>query len=367
MPVLLDSTSKGQYLVGSGTTSGEIEGEHNVSSQARDRVLAATWMLWTGEADTTGATFSSVFGGQAQTEHAAVRFDSDKAYFGVHVLEDAPRGAQDWVASFASMPTEFLTTRNFMAITETYSGYEELEDAITAVGASTVNNTVTVPSVRPAHRVLSGHAVGKLRGFTSSGYTLTKRQSVTMLGGGALLTGDAPGDDSVVATATHNAESANWGAIGFALTPSPVEIGVTLRIPISLRASITAYREFVQPHPDREYIVPPVGSADPRELAGNFRVSNDGVAMPQWTKDLDDTLEYTLHWQNHLADDDEIVHVEHTTEGSLRARFEAHRPNATQVWLSGGSITRNHPVRVRFTTRLGRRHDRTFWIAGVSN
>ncbi|KWX67076.1 hypothetical protein [Mycobacterium sp. NAZ190054] len=367
MPVQFDSTSSGHLLVGSGTTSGDIEREHNVSTQARDRVLAAMWMLWTGEADTTGATFAGEFGGQPMVEHEAVRFDSDKCYFGVHVLEDAPRGSQGWVASFSSMPTEFLSTRNFMAITETYSGYEELAAAISAVGGSTLNNTVTVPSVRPAHRVLSGHAVGKLRGFTKDGYTLTKRKSETMLGGGALLVGDAPGDESVVATAVHNAASANWGAIGFALTPSIVEIGVTLKIPVRLRASIMAHREFIEPHPDREYIVPPVGSADPRMLAGNFRVSNDGVAMPQWNKDLDDTLEYTLHWQNHLADDDEIVHVEHTTEGSLRVRFEAFRPNATQVWLSGGSITRNHPVRVRLTTKLGRRHDRTFWIAGVSN
>ncbi len=366
MPVQFDSTSSGHLLVGGATTSGDITRDHNVSTQARDRVLAATWMLWTGEADTTGATFAATFGGEAMVEHDAVRFDTDKCYFGVHVLEDAPRGAQSSVASFSSMPTE-LITRNFMAITETYSGYEELAAAISAVGASTLENTVTVPSVRPAHRVLSGHAVGKLRGFTKDGYTLTKRKVETMLGGGALLVGDAPGDASVVATATHNSASANWGAIGFALTPSIVEIGVKLRIPISLRASIIAHRDFVEPHGDREYIVPKVGSADPRMLAGNFRVSNDGVAMPQWNKDLDDTLEYTLHWQNHLADDDEIVHVEHTTEGSLRARFEAFRPNATQVWLSGGSITRNHPVRVRFTTRLGRRHDRTFWIAGVSN
>lgn len=367
MPVVFDSTSSGHLLVASGTTSGDVTREHNVSTQARDRVLAAMWMLWTGEADTTGATFAGTFGGEAMTEHGAVRFDSDKCYLGVHVLEDAPRGSQSAVASFSSMPTELLVPRNFMVATETYSGYEELAEAITAVGADTVSNTVSVPSVRPAHRVASGHGVGKLRGFTKDGYSLTKRKSETMLGGGALLVGDAPGDESVVATATHNASTDNWGAIGFSMTPSVVEIGALLRIPISLRGSIIAHRDFIEPHPDREYIVPPVGSANPRELAGNFRVSNDGVAMPQWTKDLDDTLEYTLHWQNHLADDDEIVHVEHTTEGSLRVRFEAFRGNSTQVWLSGASIARNHPVRVRFTTRLGRRHDRTFWIAGVSN
>ncbi|MBK8772573.1 MAG: hypothetical protein IPM06_19410 [Rhizobiales bacterium] len=96
-------------------------------------------------------------------------------------------------------------------------------------------------------------------------------------------------------------------------------------------------------------------------------MSADGVAMPVWEKDIDDTLEYTLYWPNHIVDDDEIVAVEYTSSGSLRVVAQAFEGVMTQVWLSNAAAHVQHLVRVRISTRHGRRHDRTFYITGVNN
>ena len=77
------------------------------------------------------------------------------------------------------------------------------------------------------------------------------------------------------------------------------------------------------------------------------------------------TFSNTIHWDALLADDDWITTTEHTASGSLRVFSEypaakaarSRRGSMTQVWLSGSTNTVTHPVRVRFTTHRGRRHD----------
>ena len=362
MPVLFDSSAKGSLLVGGATATNDVTFNHNVSTLAKDMVVAFVAVLWTGEADTTGATFAVTFGGETMTEIGDETWDSDKATLRLFSLEDAPRGSQEVVATFATMPTE-LITRNFMVESVTYSGVDTIGTAVSDGADAGTANTVEVTSVLPAHRVLAAHGVGKLRGFTSSGYNQTKRNSVTMFGGGALLVGDAPGADTVTSTATHNASTDEWGAIGVTMTPAIVELTASMTVHLSTRAALGVYRTS-SAHPDRTYTIPAVGSADPNLLAGNFIVSSDGVAMPVFVKDTDDTLEYTLHWINHLVDDDEIVFVEHLPSGTLTVFSESFDGDTTQVWLSGGTATVTHPVRIRAVTKKGRQHDRTFYIAG---
>jgi len=92
--------------------------------------------------------------------------------------------------------------------------------------------------------------------------------------------------------------------------------------------------------------------------------------MPVWVKDPDDTLDYTLRWNNHLAPDDEIVNVEHTPSGSVRIISEAINPDdtaMTQFWTRGATRGVTHPVRIRFWTKRGRQHDFTVFIAGENN
>jgi len=185
-----------------------------------------------------------------------------------------------------------------------------------------------------------------------------------MLGGGGLLSGDAEGAATVTCTATQGSTD-EWAAIGVAMTPSVVEIAASLNMNLTMRASAVTFR-IATPHPDREYTVPPPDS-DSNLIAGNFVRNPSGVLMPVWLKDTNDTLDYTLHWDHYLADDDAIASVQHYTSGSLRAFSESFEGAMTQVWLNGGTANITHPVRVRLTTEKGRQHDFTFYIAGVEN
>lgn len=364
MPVLFDSSVQGTALIAGGAATGSKTLTHNVSTLARDKVVALVGVFVTSAGvNTTSATFTATFGGQAMTEVGSGQtWDTYKGCLHVFKLEDAPRGSQTVVAGFTGMPTE-LPARNFMMVSLTYSGVDEVTGLVDEGASSTTSNTVAVASVKPAHRVVSFHGVGRTKKFT--GYNQTKRHQVEMLGAGSLLAGDAPGAATVTCTATQPSTS-EWGAIGVALTPSVVEIVAALRIPHLMTAGVRTFRE-ATPHPDREWVVPPPGSVSPNLVAGNFARTPAGVLMPIWVKDTNDILEYTLHWDHYLADDDEIISVQHLTSGSLRVFSETCSGSTTQVWLSGATANITHPVRVRFSTRRGRQHDFTFYIAGVEN
>ena len=362
MPVLFDSSVQGTALIGGGSATGSKTLTHNVSHLSRDTVVAFVGVFFTSAGvNTTFATFAATFGGQAMTLVDSLTWDTYKGCMHVFKLEDAPRGEQDVVASFTGMPTE-VPSRNFMVVSLTYSGVDEVTNLVDDGASSATANAVTVSSVKPAHRVVSFHGVGRTKKFT--GYNQTRRHQVEMLGAGSLLVGDAPGDETVTCTATQPSTN-QWGAIGVALTPSVVEITAALRIPHVMAASVRTFREST-PHPDREYTVPAPDS-DSNLIAGNFIRNPSGVLMPVWLKDTNDTLEYTLHWDHYIADDDEIISVQHITSGSLRAFSESFDGAMTQVWLNGATANITHPVRVRFTTLKGRQHDFTFYIAGVEN
>lgn len=363
MPVLFDSSVQGTTLIGGGSATGSKTLTHNVSELSRDTVVALVGVFFTSAGvNSTFATFAATFGGQSMTLVDSFTWDTYKGCLHVFKLEDAPRGEQSVVASFTGMPTE-VPARNFMVVSLTYSGVDEVTNLVDEGATSATANTVAVSSVKPAHRVVSFHGVGRTKKFT--GYNQTKRHQVEMLGAGSLLVGDAPGDETVTCTATQPSTN-HWGAIGVALTPSVVEIAAALRIPHVMAASVRTFRE-AAPHPDREWTVQPPGSAPPNLVAGNFTRTPSGVLMPIWVKDTNDILEYTLHWDHYLADDDEILSVQHITSGSLRVFSETASGSTTQVWLSGATANITHPVRVRFTTLKGRQHDFTFYIAGVEN
>lgn len=363
MPVLFDSSAQGAALIAGGAATGSKTLTHNVSPAGRDTVVALVAVIFTSTINTTFATFSATFGGQAMTEVGSGKtWDTLAGCLHLFKLEDAPRGSQSVVASFIGAPTE-LATRNFMVVSLTYSGVDAVTALTDAGSSSTTSNTVSVASVRPAHRVASFHGVGKSKKF--SGYNQTKRNEVQMLGGGSLLAGDAPGDATVTCTATQPSTN-EWGAIGVALTPSVVEIAAALRIPHTVTAAMRTFREAI-PHPDREWTVPPPEQGPVTMIAGNFARTPAGVLMPIWVKDTNDILEYTLHWDHYLADDDEITSVRHITSGSLRVFSETGSGSTTQVWLNGGTANITHPVVVRFGTKKGRQHDFTFYVAGIEN
>lgn len=371
MPALFDSSSSATQLIAGGAASGSKSLTHNGSTLARDRFIAYVGVFFTGEVNTTFATFTATFGGTAMTQiGTGVTWDTYKGCLHVFKLEDAPRGSQTVVAGFTGMPTE-LVSRNFEIVVLTYSGVDTVSDPVTAGSTTATANTADVTSVKPAHRVLSFHGVGK--GKTFSAYNQTKRQQIAMVGGGSLLAGDAPGAATVTCTATQ-ASTNQWGVIAVAMTPSVVEIEANLSVQHLMTASMATFR-VATPHPDREYTVPPTSRLRPRaaptaaaimRAAGGRILTATGVLMPVFVKDVDDTLDYTFHWAAHLADDDEIISVQHTVPSPLRVFSEIADGEMTQVWVDGGATT-VHPLRIRFGTRRGRRHDFIAYILGVDN
>lgn len=364
MPVRFDSSAKApKQLVGSGTTSDDVTFTHNVSPIARDRVFAYVAMVWTGNADTSAATFAATFGGQVMTEVGAVTWDSNKGCVRLFELEDAPRGAQPVVASFTGMPTEFLTARHFMVVSLTYSGVEESGPPVDEGGVGSAESTVAVDSVRPAHRVLSVHGVGNPWVFSAyTPYNHAIRQRLTMFNGGALLVGDAPGDELVTLTATHTASTPLWGAIGVALTPSVVEISASrLAAAAAMRCAVAIFR-VVEPHPERLWVIPTVDEVD-ATVIGRFQYGADGVQMPIWPKDPQSKLDYTLDWSKHLADDDKVIDARFAAGGALQMFSPTFNDHQAQCWLAGGVTGVSYPVTCSVTTARGRQHDRTFRIA----
>jgi hypothetical protein len=260
MPVVFDSSVANGALIGGATTSGNVAGTHNVSTIAREDMVALAGVLWTGGVNVSASTFTVSFGGTAMTQISTQLADTNQMRMLWFYLADPPTGTRTVTASFSGVGTE-VTTRQIFLVSATYSGVDitSAPSVTQNSGASTTSNTVSVTSVLPAHRVVSLHGVGKLRAFTTSGYNQQKRASQIMLGGGHIILGDAPGDTSVTCTATHNASSANWLAAGLSLTPSIVDAQSSLSVPAYVvSAGGGTYRQ-ATPAPDRTWIIP----ADP--------------------------------------------------------------------------------------------------------
>ena len=371
MPVTRIAAAQRAAAILSTVTSGDIDTALTVPDAVNTYGIAA--LGYTAEQDIDEATFDVTLGGVSGVSlFDPIYFTDNDSVLRGFIFENPE--SDDLAATFSGVPfNALINTRNLLLVGGVWSQVEALDldnigdNVVTAVASgSAASSSVVVSSVNPAHRVISAHMVGKLRGI--SGYNHERVASAIVAGGGHLILGEARGDTSVTCTATHNASTANWAGFALNLPPPPVYTGGAARTNLSPRQRVGAdiYR-LATPHPDREHVIPKLGTADPREFLENFAVTADGVLMPIWEKDPDDTLDYTLHWHNHMAPDDEIVSVEHTVSGTLQKVSEAFEDNMTQVWLSGGSMFSQARVQVRVSTKKGRRHDRTFYIAGVSN
>ncbi len=101
----------------------------------------------------------------------------------------------------------------------------------------------------------------------------------------------------------------------------------------------------------------------------------DGTAMPVWTKDPNDVVDYTLDWSMQLNIDDSIVAVVYViSPGSeltvLSSNFSAGTTgSATQAtcWLQAGVLGLTYAVTCRITTDHGRVLEYTFQIVCGSN
>ena len=243
MPSKLDAVSAGQDLILGSTTSGAEAVNHPGSSLAQD-VAAFLAVVFTSHVDLATGTYVATWGGQNMALLTAAQlWDSNKGMLAVYKLEDPPTGPQVVNFSYDGLATE-IATRNLMLIASTYQGVESVGVPVTAGGGSTTSNSVALTTGPPAHRVPSWHGVGELRGFTSSGHNQTKRQSVTSLGGGALVAQDSAGNGgSMTLTATHNAATDDWAALAVDLEPAKVRGQVSIPLGLSLACSGGTYRK----------------------------------------------------------------------------------------------------------------------------
>lgn len=372
MPVTRIAAAQLAAELAGSTTSHTISASVNINPSAGETVYGIALYGFTSGVSLAGDTIGCTWNGGAVIPllAAPLLFGSNMNTLMGWIIENPPSGAV--VASHSGIGTESLKRARFLTV-GAWAQAEPLDldniqaAVVSAVGSTpATSHTLTVPSILPASRVIAGHLVGRGKKVTTYNGT---RVAVAGPGNinGQLLMGERRGAESVDSTVTHNVSTALWGALALNVDPSPVAFGASGRHKAGSGSFGGSVYRFAEPHPDRLYRVPEVGSAT--NLAGNFVRSADGVAMPVWTKDPDDTNDYTLDWSEHLADDDRITHVEHTVSGSLRRFSEALDETGamTQVWITGATVNVTRSVRVRCSTARGRRFDRTFWIAGTSN
>lgn len=375
MPVNRIAAAQRTQLLAGNLTSHDIDVSVNVNPNAGEYVYGIAAYGWTGEPSVSGDTISCTWtdGTPIPLLASPLLFGSDKNLLMGWIVENPAGGSV--VASHSGIGTGLDTRSRFLTVGVWSQAQpldlDNIEDAVvSAVGSTNVTTSgVTVPSILPASRVISAHLVGKGKKITDfTGDRVASAPSPS--GNGQLLMGETRGAESVTPTISHNVSTGLWGSFGLNLDPAPLVFGAQGRHKAGKGAFGGSVYRFAEPHPDRFYVVPPVGTIGTSGvLAGNFVPSLDGVPMPVWPKDPDDTSDYTLDWSNHLADDDRITHVEHTLSGSLRKFSEAIDDNGvmTQVWVNGSTVNVTRSVRVRCSTARGRRFDRTFWLAGTSN
>lgn len=380
MPVTRVGAGQNAGLVNGFTAAGTIGASVNIPSTAGEHVYGVVAAGFGTDVNIASSTFTGLWEGAPMTPllAAPLFFGSNKQMLMGWIVEDPDPSINDITFGHAGVPGSFWAMNRFLTV-GVWSQAEPIDMdnvqdlVVSAVGSgATTVNQVTVPSATPAHRVISAHFVTgrEFSAFTGS------RVAAPLIGGGNafvgngghLILGESRGAASVEATATQGS-IASWAAFGLNLAPAPLVAGAKSRIKAGVgRVGGSVYR-YAEPHPDRFYRVPKVGSAPVSLVAGSFHRSTDGVLMPVWAKDPDDTNDYTLDWSEHLAEDDRITHVEHTMSGSLRKFSEAIDDTGvmTQVWVNGGTVNVTRTVRVRCSTARGRRFDRTFLIAGTSN
>ncbi|MCT7372925.1 phage fiber-tail adaptor protein [Mycolicibacterium llatzerense] len=378
MPVTRIATAQTSALLAGNLTSHTIDRAVNVNPSAGPYVYGIVLYGFTSDVSLTGDTVTCTWTGGTPVDLLAspLLFGSSMNMLMGWIVENPVSGTVQ--VSHTGIGTSTWAKARFLEV-GVWSQAQQLDlvniqaAVVSAVGSSNVtSHTVTVPSILPASRVIAGHLVG--RGKKITAYNGTKVAAANSAGtpnspsgNGQMILGELRGAPSVDSTVTHSISTDLWAALGLNINPAALTFGAKGTHKAGKGSFGASVYRFAEPHPDRLYMVPPVGAANDQVLAGNFIRSLDGVPMPVYVKDPDDTSDYTLDWSNHLADDDKIIHVECTTSGSLRMISQPALDDAgvlTQVWITGSTVNVTRSVRVRCSTAKGRRFDRTFWIAG---
>lgn len=370
MPVLFDSSASDLAVVAAAAAAGNASKTHPVSQTATNLAAIAA-LYWVNSVDVSAATFGATFGGQAMTlvPGSQVFWNSNKGMLALYFLMNPPTGPQTVEGTFSGVNTAG-TGGLFGLASDTYSGVASVGSATTAVGSTaTTANSVTVPSIAAAHRVVCAHALSPQANTFAYNQIIRSLDTYTIpswiielfglvLEGPTtyeqlLLLGDAPGAADVTSTATMSAATANWAASGVSLAPAPVVINASGLIgQIAGSASLKDLR--VQPpSPLRTWIIPTTNGA----LFNTY-----GNPGPQWEQADDSVLDYTLDWSQLLAGTgDSIAHATFTPSDPSVSVISVNTTDTTVTgWLTGGVNGRAYTVTVHIVTLYGRQDDRTF-------
>lgn len=380
MPVTRVATAQQSLLLAGNLTSHTIDRAVNVNPSAGEHVYGIVLYGFTSDVSLTGDTVTCTWTGGTPLPLLAspLLFGSSQNMLMGWIVENPASGTVQ--VSHTGIGTSTWAKARFLEV-GVWSQAQQLDlvniqaAVVSAVGSTNVtSHTVTVPSILPASRVIAAHLVGRGKAITAytGGTKVASANSAgtpnSPSGNGQLIMGECRGAASVDSTATHSISTGLWATFGLNLDPAPVVFGAKGTHKAGKGSFGASVYRFAEPHPDRLYVVPPIGSVNDKVLADNFVRSLDGVAMPVYVKDPDDTSDYTFDWSNHLADDDKITHVECTVSGSLHLVSQPALDDAgvlTQVWISGSTVNVSYSVRIRCSTAKGRRFDRTFRIAGA--
>lgn len=379
MPVTRIATAQTSALLAGNLTSHTIDRAVNVNPAAGPYVYGIVVYGFTSDVSLTGDTVTCTWTGGTPVDLLAspLLFGSSMNMLMGWIVENPVSGTVQ--VSHTGIGTSTWAKARFLTV-GVWSQAQQLDlvniqsAVVSAVGSTNVtSHTVTVPSILPASRVIAGHLVG--RGKKITAYNGTKVAAANSAGtpnspsgNGQMILGECRGAASVDSTVTQSPSTGLWATLGLNIDPAPVVFGAKGTHKAGKGSFGASVYRFAEPHPDRLYVVPPVGSVNDKVLADNYIRSLDGVAMPVYVKDPDDTSDYTLDWSNHLADDDKIIHVECAVSGSLHLVSQPALDDAgvlTQVWISGSTVNVSYSVRIRCSTAKGRRFDRTFRIAGA--
>lgn len=277
MPVALDSASRNIKEVAGTATSGDVAQNHIINPSA-PAVTALLFAYLAANVDASTAVLSATFGTDAVDMAMLgdpLYFDGNKNALAVFSLAAPATGPQQWEASVSGLTAN---ANGFWLLVDcvSYSGVLSVGEPVAVsgdtAGAQTANS-VTIDSISPAHRVVTGHAVRSPHLF--SAYNLTTRAAIdgqyayiayllSFFGynfipytatatGGELLVGDAPGAATVTGTATQPSTAA-WGAVGVPLIPAPVIIEAALGIPTSVDVAASLHR-VATPSPLRTWVI----------------------------------------------------------------------------------------------------------------
>ncbi|BCP29620.1 hypothetical protein [Mycobacterium intracellulare] len=261
------------------------------------------------------------------------------ALFGVI---DPPTGAQ--TVKINSTAPVYMTAQS-----ASYIGALGFDTAAASNGAL---SQLTVPSTKPAARLVAAHGITpRSNAFT---YAQTKRAIVNASSADQLLLlGDAPGAPYVVSAAAMSSYSPDWGAAAVNLLPAPVTLNVSAFIgPIATSARLADYRSHT-PSAIRTYVVPTANTAV---------VTSYGRVGPQWTQPADAVLDYTIDWSLWLAETGDSIASATFTPADPAISVISVNTTTTQAtgWLTGGVNGSVYPVVVHIVTEYGRQFDQTF-------